>query len=228
MIEDLGDFLSISSKDRQCQEFALRLITGTKDLRPEIDEILTKVARNWDLKRMATIDRNILRMALFEILYCEDIPPKVSINEAIELGKRFSTANSGSFINGILDRVKNEFIKDLSKGAGSAAKPGAGRKAAPPAAKAGPVEETAPLPKAKQDEETLRGKTQVDPPVEETAPLPKTKPLAAKKPLAEAEPVPQRGAAEQPGAGETQEPGEMGTVPSEDLDAAPPPPDSKA
>ncbi len=115
VIEDLGDFLGISSKDRQCQEFALRLITGTKDLRPEIDEILTKVARNWDLKRMATIDRNILRMALFEILYCEDIPPKVSINEAIELGKRFSTANSGSFINGILDRVKNEFIKELPK-----------------------------------------------------------------------------------------------------------------
>jgi transcription antitermination factor NusB len=111
VIEDLGDFLGLSSKDRQCQEFALRLITGTKDLRPEIDEILTKVARNWDLKRMATIDRNILRMALFEILYCEDIPPKVSINEAIELGKRFSTANSGSFINGILDRVKNEFIQ---------------------------------------------------------------------------------------------------------------------
>ncbi len=114
VVEDLVDFLGFSTKDRQCQEFALRLITGTKDLRPEIDEILTKVARNWDLKRMATIDRNILRMALFEILYCEDIPPKVSINEAIELGKRFSTANSGSFINGILDRVKNEFLSGLS------------------------------------------------------------------------------------------------------------------
>ena len=71
--------------------------------------MLSKVARNWDLRRMATIDRNVLRMAIFELLYCEDIPPKVSINEAIELGKKFSTANSGAFINGILDRVKNEF-----------------------------------------------------------------------------------------------------------------------
>jgi N utilization substance protein B len=56
---------------------------------------------------MATVDRNVLRMATYEILYCSDIPPKVSINEAIELGKRFSTAQSGGFINGVLDKIKD-------------------------------------------------------------------------------------------------------------------------
>ena len=111
VVEDLSEFLQGSTKDRDVQEFSLRLITGTKDLRPELDEMLTKVARNWDLRRMATIDRNVLRMAIFELLYCDDIPPKVSINEAIDLGKKFSTVNSGAFINGILDRVKNEFVR---------------------------------------------------------------------------------------------------------------------
>ena len=57
------------------------------------------------------IDRNILRMALFELLYCEEIPPKVTINEAIDLGKRFGSEDSGSFINGILDRIQNEAVK---------------------------------------------------------------------------------------------------------------------
>lgn len=111
VLADLGEFLRESTKDREVQEFALRLVTGTKELRPELDVTLGKVARNWDLRRMATIDRNVLRMAIFELLYCDDIPPKVSINEAIELGKKYSTANSGAFVNGILDRVKSEAIK---------------------------------------------------------------------------------------------------------------------
>ena len=110
VMEDLPAFLESTTKDREVMEFALRLVIGTKELRPEIDETLTKVARNWKLRRMATLDRNILRMAIFELLYCDDIPPKVSINEAIDLGKKFSTANSGAFINGILDRVKDEFV----------------------------------------------------------------------------------------------------------------------
>ncbi len=115
VLADLGDFLSDATKDPEVQEFSLRLVTGTKDLRPELDVTLAKVARNWDLRRMATIDRNVLRMAIFELLYCEDIPPKVSINEAIELGKKYSTVNSGAFINGILDRVKSEFLKNKQR-----------------------------------------------------------------------------------------------------------------
>ncbi|MCB9890561.1 MAG: transcription antitermination factor NusB [Planctomycetes bacterium] len=118
VLGDLGEFLRESTKDPEVQEFSLRLVTGTKDLRPELDVTLAKVARNWDLRRMATIDRNVLRMAIFELLYCEDIPPKVSINEAIELGKKYSTVNSGAFINGILDRVKTEFLKPKQKAQG--------------------------------------------------------------------------------------------------------------
>ena len=111
VLEDLGEFLRNSTKDREVHEFSMRLVTGTRELGAELDVTLAKVARNWDLRRMATIDRNVLRMAIYELLYCDDIPPKVSINEAIELGKKYSTANSGAFVNGILDRVKSEFLK---------------------------------------------------------------------------------------------------------------------
>ncbi len=107
-MDQLATFLEQSTKDREIQEFALRLITGTIDTQKEVDEKLAAIAHNWDIHRMAVVDRNILRMAIFELLYCDDIPPKVTINEAIELGKRFSTMNSGAFINGILDKVKSE------------------------------------------------------------------------------------------------------------------------
>ena len=88
--------------------FARMLLEGTTEARPRIDRIITDAAQNWDLRRMALVDRNILRMAVYEMLYADDIPAKVSINEAIELGKRFSTRQSGSFINGILDRIRRE------------------------------------------------------------------------------------------------------------------------
>lgn len=88
------------------QEFALRLVQGTLENREAIDTKLAAVARNWDLRRMANVDRNVLRMAIYELMFCSDVPPKVAINEAIELGKKYSTANSGGFVNGILDRVR--------------------------------------------------------------------------------------------------------------------------
>jgi N utilization substance protein B len=106
--EQLAAFLADETKDRQVRDFSVRLIEGVKTHREEIDALLTRVAKNWEIHRMATIDRNVLRMAIFEILYCDDIPANVSINEAIELGKRFSTQNSGAFINGILDRVSKD------------------------------------------------------------------------------------------------------------------------
>jgi transcription antitermination factor NusB len=106
--EQREEFLRDETKDRQVREFAVRLIDGVKAHREEIDALLKRVAKNWEIHRMATIDRNALRMAIFEILYCDDIPSNVSINEAIELGKRFSTQNSGAFINGILDRVSKD------------------------------------------------------------------------------------------------------------------------
>jgi transcription antitermination factor NusB len=106
VMDQLAEFIAGQTADREVQEFALRLITGTHEAIHTLDERLTEIAHNWDIKRMAVMDRNILRMAIFELLWCEDIPPKVTINEAIELGKKFSTGNSGSFINGILDKIK--------------------------------------------------------------------------------------------------------------------------
>ena len=101
------DFAHAEEPDRPTTEFALLLIEGTREYRDRIDQIIRDVAQNWDLERMAVIDRNVLRLATYELLWCADIPPKVSINEAIELGKRYSTKNSGGFINGILDKIKD-------------------------------------------------------------------------------------------------------------------------
>jgi N utilization substance protein B len=79
--------------------------------RQEIDRLIEERSENWRLNRMTIIDRNILRIAIFELLYCGDIPPKVTLNEAIDLGKRYGSEESGSFINGILDRIQNEVIR---------------------------------------------------------------------------------------------------------------------
>jgi len=88
--------------------FARQLVRGTVERRERLDAIISAAAQNWQLSRMAVVDRNILRMAVYEMVFVEDIPAKVSINEAIEIGKRFSTQYSGSFINGILDRIRRE------------------------------------------------------------------------------------------------------------------------
>jgi N utilization substance protein B len=95
-------------------EFAAKLVDGTLEHRAAIDERLQSVTKNWDLKRMATVDRNVLRMAVYELAHCNDVPPKVAINEAIELGKKFSTANSGGFVNGILDRIRIDLERERS------------------------------------------------------------------------------------------------------------------
>jgi N utilization substance protein B len=105
--------------DEEVATFALRLCEGTLVHRPELDERLKSVTRNWDLKRMAAVDRNVLRMAIYELAHCADVPPKVAINEAIELGKKYSTANSGGFINGILDRVRLDLERERAAGAGA-------------------------------------------------------------------------------------------------------------
>lgn len=92
-------------------EFAKRVVLGVMEHRQEIDRLIKERSENWRLDRMTIIDRNILRIAIFELLYCGDIPPKVTLNEAIDLGKRYGSEESGSFINGILDRIQNEVIR---------------------------------------------------------------------------------------------------------------------
>lgn len=128
----INDFLTNETKDRDVQRFAVELIQGTWKTRNESDNLIKKIARNWDIHRMAVIDRNILRMAVYEMQMGRGTPPKVVINEAIELGKRFSTQHSGKFINGILDRVKEAF--ESGKIAGMMAAPPAGGSASTAAA----------------------------------------------------------------------------------------------
>ncbi len=97
--------------DREPDDFLKSLVLGVLEHFAQLDGLIEQYSENWRLDRINMIDRNILRMAVFELLYCEEIPPKVTINEAIDLGKRFGSEDSGSFINGILDRVQNEVVK---------------------------------------------------------------------------------------------------------------------
>ena len=97
-------------RDVETARFAIRLVEGTHENKAEIDRAVQHVAQNWNISRMAVVDRNVLRLATYELLHCQDIPPKVAINEAIELGKRYSTQNSGAFINGILDKIMNRAL----------------------------------------------------------------------------------------------------------------------
>jgi N utilization substance protein B len=100
-----------SAADTEVRLFADPLIRGAVEHRDESDELIRKYAKNWDIKRMAAVDRNILRLAIFEMLHRDDIPPVVSINEAVDIAKRFSTRDSGKFVNGILDKVKGDLMR---------------------------------------------------------------------------------------------------------------------
>ena len=111
IIDELAAFLRQEERDGETCRFARRLVEGTHEHHQAIDSEIQTVAQNWQISRMAVIDRNVLRLAAYELLYCDDIPPKVAINEAIELGKRYSTENSGAFINGILDKIKNRALE---------------------------------------------------------------------------------------------------------------------
>ena len=93
------------------KSFAAHLIHGAWDHRHTIDALISGSSEHWSLGRMSRVDRCILRMAIYELLYCDDIPPKVSLNEAIDLGKTYGSESSGSFINGILDALYADFDK---------------------------------------------------------------------------------------------------------------------
>jgi N utilization substance protein B len=82
------------------------LVTGVLQHKVDIDTVIERYANNWKIKRMAGVDRNVLRLAVFELLFCADIPAKVAINEAIDIGKKFGTLETGSFINGIIDSIR--------------------------------------------------------------------------------------------------------------------------
>lgn len=98
-------FLRHFEGSARAKDFARRLITGVNTHKREIDRLISQSADNWKLSRMARVDLTILRMATYEILFCPDIPMNVSMDEAIEIGKRYSSVDSATFINGVLDQV---------------------------------------------------------------------------------------------------------------------------
>jgi N utilization substance protein B len=93
--------------------FATNLLNGVIARQATIDEKITKYTANYELRRISAVDRNILRMAIYEMLYAEDVPPIVAINEAIDIAKKFGTEESGKFVNGVLDRVKLDLNRPL-------------------------------------------------------------------------------------------------------------------
>ena len=108
--ELLAVFWSVQEEpsEEQVKNFTAQLVKGVADNLKSLDIKISAYATNWQLKRMAVVDRNILRLSCFEMLFREDIPPKVSINEAVELAKKYSGQEAGKFVNGVLDRVKAE------------------------------------------------------------------------------------------------------------------------
>ncbi|MFH0739426.1 MAG: transcription antitermination factor NusB [Candidatus Omnitrophota bacterium] len=107
----LDNFWQARIQEELAQEikvFTEELVRGVADNLETIDAMIGKYATNWQLKRMAVVDRNILRMSCYELVFRQDIPPKVSINEAVELAKKYSGIEAGKFVNAILDKIKIE------------------------------------------------------------------------------------------------------------------------
>lgn len=104
--EVLRDFWEGNDEEADVKDFTHSIVQGTCEHINALDKIINNAAEHWSLDRMAVVDRNILRAAAYELFYRPDIPPSVSINEAIEIAKKYSTEESASFINGILDKIK--------------------------------------------------------------------------------------------------------------------------
>lgn len=114
------DFWQENSASADIREFAERIVRGTVERLKEIDPIISRYTENWQLERMAAVDRNVLRGATFELLYADDIPPKVTINEAVNLAKKFSQIESGKFVNGVLDKINHTEASEKNKSLPSA------------------------------------------------------------------------------------------------------------
>ena len=103
---EIQRFIERRLREPRLRAFAHALVEGVRAHQPRIDALISEVAENWRLDRMAAIDRNILRLGAYEMLYCPEVPARVALNEALELAKRYSTAQSSRFVNGILDRLQ--------------------------------------------------------------------------------------------------------------------------
>ena len=110
-VEMLEYFCGNFCPTKKIQPFFLKLVNGVMGAKDELDALIERFSDNWDINRMSGVDRNVMRIAAFELIYCDDIPPKVSINEAVDVGKKFGTEESGAFINGILDSIRGDLEK---------------------------------------------------------------------------------------------------------------------
>ena len=113
---ELPGFIEASTEEPEVSAYAARLAGRTWAHREDIDRMIGSVAEHWELSRLAAVDRALLRMALYEVLHVEDVPAKVSIDEAIALARRFGTAQSGAFVNGVLDAAYRRYYKPEASG----------------------------------------------------------------------------------------------------------------
>ena len=102
----LEHFCGCFCASKKSRPFLIKLVNGVIGKKGQIDALVERFSQNWKISRMSCVDRNVMRIAVYEMLYCNDIPPKVSINEAVDIGKKFGTQDSGAFINGIMDSIK--------------------------------------------------------------------------------------------------------------------------
>jgi len=108
----MGDFFYEEEGDERTRKLAWEWTTGTWEKVAECDEAITSSTIRWQFSRLSPVDRSILRLSVYQLKFCPDIPPKVVINEAIELAKRYSTDKSGPFVNGVLDAVLKKMQAD--------------------------------------------------------------------------------------------------------------------
>lgn len=109
----MAAYWAVHAVSPEVREFAEELVHGTQHELEHIDTLLEQYSANWRVARMAAVDRNILRVAVYELLHYPDIPIRVTLNEAIEIGKRFGTEESGAFVNGILDQIAKTLDKPM-------------------------------------------------------------------------------------------------------------------
>lgn len=106
--EAVDEFWSQMGVPHQARDFALLLVVGFMDNKEKIDDMISSHSHHWKMHRMNSVDKSVLRIGVYELIFCKDTPTKVIINEAIEIGKKFGAKESGSFINGILDKISKE------------------------------------------------------------------------------------------------------------------------
>jgi len=110
--EMLESFCGCFCPSKKSRPFFLKLVNGVLGAKDQIDALVERFSQNWKINRMSCVDRNVMRIAVYEMIYCDDIPPKVSINEAVDIGKKFGTQESGAFINGIMDSIRETLEKE--------------------------------------------------------------------------------------------------------------------